>query len=545
MIRHVLQATQIVILSCAIARAQCDSTPPRLQPAFTMYGTAAGEKFGTTCFVIHDTAGHPLLCVNTSPSGGFVAVYSRFAGPTDTSYRCCLPYLEAHECHVTSSQYMDYVVAQVSGGQGDSVFLIPGSPDGIWSKRRLLLMADVYSPRIIAGRLDGGAKDVIVIGNPRGPTNAGSLSIWFGRDSLGPVPDTVIVGSLSSYVTQSLGMLVGVTDVDGDGIQDLIAQSGGWNYPPAHEMTVFFGGADFPHRSVRWRDLPSDSLWWYENGIPFGLADVTRDGLADLLLMTYLKSDSVWGTVRSGDRAFVYRAWMPFDTTATLRWRPMDVPAKVCTPYLSGFGGPVVDVGDINGDGQPDIAVGAGSSFGGSGAVVLYVGGTVFDTFPDAYFVGFQLSHASRVVGGFDFNGDGLMDFAVPMPLDDGVGGTNNPAGEVAFIAGARSLRNIGVSGVREGEMAPAPNDALAVFPQPVRNQAEFILRLPEGMDTHPNVWIEIQDIVGKCVARVAARDVTLGDRVRVNCTGMPAGLYSAVVRIGNRLISRTFIHTR
>lgn len=528
------------------AAAQCDSTPPRLFPAFTMHGAVPGEQFGLTCYVIHDTAQRPLLCINTGGSGYYVAVYSRYASPTDTAYKCCIPYTEAHECHVTGSTYPDYVVKS----HGDSIFLIPGTSEGIWSNRRQFLWTGSLHAHIAVGRFDGSERDGIVVGNfsARGGGNPGvpgSITYWHGGDSLTTTPDTVVWGDPSALKNNYIyfGSTIGAVRMQGDSTASLFVLSGGDANSHFHEMNMFIGGPGFPSNRMRWTEGLSTRGWYYEDGVQFSATDNTRTNVQDFHAMAFIQSDTVWGAVRSGDRDFVYRAQLPFDTIPYMRWRPLDVPSRVCTPYLSGFGGPVVDVGDINGSGQPAIAVGAGGSFGGNGAVVIYLGGKSFDTLPDAYYAGVQGSHASQVVGGFDFNGDGLMDFAVPMPADDGVGGTNNPAGQVAFIAGTRTLRSIGVNAVGDPAVGIRPEDALELFPNPVRGERRVTLTLPSREWLGANARIVVYDQLGRIAGTAAARyfQETPG-ALAIDLPTLPTGLYTITVTNAAHTLAKQFL---
>lgn len=528
----------------ACAEAQCDSTPPQLHAAFTLYGAKQGDNFGWMMYVIHDSNNRAQLAIASGNDG--MRVYSRYAGQADTSYRCCLPYSEAHECHVTGSSYADIVVM----GESYNIYLIPGSPEGIWSQRRWLLMPAAYDAKIAVGRFRGGDRDDIVIGNENARSVIGSVSIWYGRDSLTETPDTVLWGDTASAVTEGFGFLVGAIDLNGDTISDLIVQSGPSGSYPNHEMNIFWGGAGFPSTRTRWRDNRAAG-WYYDNGAPFGFADVTRDHKSDLHILTSMQHDTVWGNITSGSRSFVYRDWAPFDTTVYLRWRPLDGHANVCIPNISGFGWPVVDIGDVNGDSEPDIAVGAYGSFNGDGAVVLYLGGSKFDTLPDAYFSGSSVFSSSPVgaggvVGGFDWNGDGLMDFAVPLPsVPTPIGSTDHPCGEVVIVSGSRALRSIGVNGVNDrGELYPSIV-ALQVTPHPVRDLAYVTVVLPRGETLREDARILIYDLVGRAIASAPARDIVRGSRAVIDLTGFPPGLYSAVVRNNGNLFAKTFIHVQ
>lgn len=82
---------------------------------------------------------------------------------------------------------------------------------------------------------------------------------------------------------------------------------------------------------------------------------------------------------------------------------------------LSDFGGSVAPAGDVNGDGYPDVVVGASTANGNTGAVYIYFGGPVMHATPDVILTGeasgdrFGISISTAG----DVNGDGYPDLIV------------------------------------------------------------------------------------------------------------------------------------
>lgn len=146
-------------------------------------------------------------------------------------------------------------------------------------------------------------------------------------------------------------------------------------------------------------------------GVVAAAGDVSGDGFDDILVGAK--------GIDSGNYAKLYLGGVPFDTVAARTFR--------CEQIASHFGFALAGNGDLNGDGYPDIVIGAprwwrgGKPFGETdvGRVYVYFGGPTMDTIPDlllapetwyAYF-----GSSVAIVG--DVNGDGYDDFVVGAPL--------------------------------------------------------------------------------------------------------------------------------
>lgn len=97
----------------------------------------------------------------------------------------------------------------------------------------------------------------------------------------------------------------------------------------------------------------------------------------------------------------------------------------------------IASLGDVNGDGQPDVAIGDYSSAGQAGVVYVrsVVGGSVIRTH---YGTALNEGYGSRVVNAGDIDGDGVQDYAVGIPGADPNGVQN--AGQVRLYSGSTGL---------------------------------------------------------------------------------------------------------
>ncbi|MEM9075059.1 MAG: FG-GAP-like repeat-containing protein, partial [Myxococcota bacterium] len=209
-------------------------------------------------------------------------------------------------------------------------------------------------------------------------------------------------------------------DVNGDGYADLVVGAGtfGEPLPGARRgpgaVAVYFGGpSGIPEEASQIVPSPEGGLF----GTQLGAAgDVNRDGYDDVLATaiiapwvdehggegrTYLLHGSPGGLVRS-DWTFV----VPPTRSASSN--------RQSTPRIAARG-----VGDVNGDGYPDVAIGIAT---GRATVWLYEGGpgglnptpSSFAEDPDTEsFFGWD------VIGGIDLNEDRHADIAVAFQAYD------------------------------------------------------------------------------------------------------------------------------
>ncbi len=534
MIRGIITVLSVLLALGAMARAQCDSTPPLLVPAFQWVGPGIDDHLGLSTYVVHDSAGSPQVAISLGSGGNTHRVYSRFSPYGDTAYRCCIGYYDVEECHITGSRYTDYVVHQQGGG--DSVFFIPGSADGIWSERRWLLLTSAPRAKVAQGYFSGQLRPGLIISNPSAKPDgtigrAGALYFW---DSISPshlTPDGIVEGNGEDYALAALGSELAVGDFDHDGFADLCAQSGGYGTPSGatpHGRMVLWGGQDFPSERTIWRDEDESGGWAFASG-PYTL-DSPSGGLPALLSCVYLPHDTVWGEDRRGFRISVQAGVSSrgsFDTMWSSLWRPPQGPNRTCISGLSQFGIYQARVGDVNGDGAPDYMVSDGLS-----TIMIYLGGSEFDTIPDVYYVG-----ASTAIGGIDWNNDGVGDLIVPVPSDPGIGGSvDQPKGAVRFISGSRALRQFGVdrSAVREHTLSDSP--LFNVYPNPVRTQ---LMVSGAGPSAEARNRVTIRDMLGRMVldrfAFPAGRSI--------NLAGFPSGVYQIETSVGAKVYRTSFVH--
>jgi hypothetical protein len=184
--------------------------------------------------------------------------------------------------------------------------------------------------------LNGDGADDVVYGQTTSyPGYPGRVSIVWGREDLPHVPDLVFYSPDAETGGTSFGFdLAGLSDISGDGIDDLWVNQWGRNY-------IYFGGQPFdtiPDLIVDWPYISFDPV---DN-----VGDINDDSYDDIML---IMDDYLYSYV-----SFIY-CYPGMDTLIDASWSDDDY-------YYALLDGPIcclgLDhswVGDINGDGRDDI----------------------------------------------------------------------------------------------------------------------------------------------------------------------------------------------
>jgi hypothetical protein len=333
--------------------------------------------------------------------------------------------------------------------------------------------------------VDGDGYDDLIVGTPNGGTDDIGLGVLTmfrgGPHPFPPVDSYPYLGAAADWTYEGqkfdeVGIsLANAGDVNRDGFEDFIA--GGFAYSNGQngegEALLFYGSPSGPSATPFWRTegnqelafhgwsvagggdlngdgyddvavgapqgdqgLSSEGLVSVYLGSAFGLAheplvvlrgnqfaglfgvsaaivgDVNRDGYDDLVVGAHYHSD---GQTHEG-KVFVYLG------SATGIHAPASQTLQINVADAL-FGWSVARIGDVNGDGYADMAVGApGVSNGqsGEGEVFVYYGSVIGFVDPPTWSLegnvaDLQLGYYGLGSGG-DFNGDGYGDFLLGTP---------------------------------------------------------------------------------------------------------------------------------
>ncbi len=281
------------------------------------------------------------------------------------------------------------------------------------------------------GDLNGDGYDDLLLGrpgaDPGGRTNAGSCSVHSGLDgALLLQIDGLEAGARFGSSAAPAG------DVDGDGVPDLLVGA-----PTASPNGLAGAGSAFVHSGATgaplWRFDGAATQDRLGNAVA-GAGDVDADGTPDLVVAAWWADP---GGASLAGSAFVYSG------STGQQLHRFDGSALGDT-----LGGAVAGVGDLDGDGHDDVAVGAhnadpgglfsaGSVFvhsGASGQLLLRLDGNNADDW-----FGLALTAAG------DLDGDGVGDLAVGA--ENASPGGVHKAGALRAHSGATGLLLFSVDG--------------------------------------------------------------------------------------------------
>jgi hypothetical protein len=335
------------------------------------------------------------------------------------------------------------LTAGIAAAQSSTIYDFPGHTAGEQYGESLTSTPD----------LDGDGWDDLLIASPKGAGGKGYVKAISGRTGveLYVLKGAVVGGSFG----QALSSL---SDLDGDGRAEVIIGSPlASGLAPESGIVQVFSGATGTAMWTLSGDSAQDHFGW----AVAGLADVSGDGTCDFAVgaIDDDNSGNSSGSVRlfsgaTGAKLFDLDGNAPtqlfgFDVVALDDWNGDNVPdLAVGAPYFANsaqagfvrihsgkdgqtirqidgssaadrFGASLANIGDVDGDGVDDLAVGAPQPTGGKRGYVevhLAAGGfpllSMGGDSPNDYF-------GSAVAAAGDADDDGYVDIAVGAPGDD------------------------------------------------------------------------------------------------------------------------------
>ncbi|MGW1894556.1 FG-GAP-like repeat-containing protein [Streptomyces sp. NPDC002004] len=222
----------------------------------------------------------------------------------------------------------------------------------------------------------GAGTGAIRSGDVNGDGYADLVTVAYNDDPADEGTLGVLPGSKSGLGTRALGRNVGlpfagytpvVGDVNGDGKDDVVIDTGFEDGPDDYKLRTFPGGAGG-------LDVAGAVVWsgTVQQGTATRLSDVDGDGYDDLLIGDPGAEDS--DGFRNAGALTVLRGSRSWLTASGSRTISLDTKGVAGVAETGDMFGAAVAPADYNGDGVADLAVGVRGKWLGTGAVSLLYG---------------------------------------------------------------------------------------------------------------------------------------------------------------------------
>ena len=304
--------------------------------------------------------------------------------------------------------------------------------------------------------------------------NGGAAYVFYGHaDTLAVFPSVTLDGAFDA--AGEMGRSVsGAGDVDGDGFSDVIVGAFQDTFLEEGDAVAndegvvrlyrggLFGLSSSPHQIL---DNPRDYNGWMGHSVT-GEGDVNGDGYSDIATGARFQTDDVANTPGEG-MAYVFHGGAAGVTLAVELDHPEGLPDVTNAQKSNAqFGVELSLIGDADGDGFADLAVGAFAQDrvgADQGKAFVYRGGAAgIESAPyqtlvsEANLTNDDENFGRGVSTGFDANGDGYSDLNISAHLENVYAGDDGQSyvyfGSAAGIPAAATfkLNNDGGTAVRQ-----------------------------------------------------------------------------------------------
>jgi hypothetical protein len=383
---------------------------------------------------------------------------------------------------VNGDGYGDVLVlgGSTSSSTSGSLYLIFGSPfsknldvkdlsstQGIKITGSAFYMNYLYTHTLACGPAGDvnadGFNDFVIGASYGGTSNAGVAYIIYGKSSYTSIDVSSLAGNGITISSSTSGLQLGYAvaaagDVDGDGYADVLITSYGYGY-----SFVYYGSTSPSSVSVM-GSVPAQLAvilgpWTIFGWAAAGIGDMDGDGLDDIMISCPICNNFAGYTYVIWGKALTKGGTLIMDSSS---WESISVKSNnngfvivgggKTTGSLDGdFSGCAVSsAGDFNGDGTPDILIGASSVNLLAGAAYVIFGSSSMPARMNLATLkvskGFPIygensgDHFGNVVSrGGDVNGDGYDDIIIGAPFGKLLG-----TAYVIFGAAAHSAVAVG-----------------------------------------------------------------------------------------------------